>query len=350
MVCTAESNAAFCSRLQRQCGTVSAADNCGASRTVYCGSCAVGQACTAAGQCVSTCTPETDAQLCARGSRQCGSFTTTDDCGTPRTVYCGACATGQACSAAGTCVSTCSAETDAQLCARNARQCGAFSGTDNCGSPRTAVCGTCASGQACSAAGQCVCVSETAAAFCARHLAQCGTFTGPDNCGVTRTATCGSCAAGQTCSANACVAPPRLVFSTSWQTLPGTGSSTVEFRCAGTVTTTASGGTRCYRSAGDPVELRINGSTWILYPGCDGLRPSNCMTSITPSGATYKDYQVNAGGRLLCDAMGWPLANTLADKNPGSISNAVAVVQTNPAVVGTDPGLKNYATYVNCEP
>ncbi len=349
-VCAPESNATFCARLQRQCGTVTEADNCGAGRTVYCGSCAVGQACSAAGQCVNTCTPETDAAFCARNARQCGSLNAADNCGTTRTVYCGACASGQACSAAGQCVSTCSPETDAAFCVRQARQCGSFSGTDNCGAARTASCGACATGQTCSA-GQCVCVPETNAAFCARLQKQCGSVSGLDNCGASRTTSCGTCAAGQSCSAaNVCVAPPRLSFSTGWQVLPGTGASTVEFRCVGTVTTTATGGTRCYRSSGDPVELRINGSTWVLYPGCDGLRSSNCMTTLTPSGATYKDYEVNAGGRLLCDAMGWPLSNTLADKNAGTVSSAVAVVQTNPAVIGTDPALKNYLTYVNCEP
>ncbi len=194
------------------------------------------------------------------------------------------------------------------------------------------------------------CVPESDASFCARLQKQCGLATGLDNCGAPRTASCGSCASGQSCVANACVGPQRLVFTTSWQVLPGTGSTTVEFRCAGTVTTTATGGTRCFRSQGDPVELRISGTTWLLYPGCDGLRSTNCMTSISPSSATYKDYEVNAGGRLLCDAMGWPLANTLADKNPGTYAADVAVVQTGPAVIGTAQGLKNYGTYVNCEP
>ena len=194
------------------------------------------------------------------------------------------------------------------------------------------------------------CTAESDAAFCTRLQKSCGPVSGTDNCGAPRTASCGSCQPGRSCAANVCVAPPgRLTFSTSWQLLPGTAGA-VEFRCVGTVTTTSTGGTRCYRSGGDPVQLRLNGTSWVLYPGCDGLRSSNCMTSITPSGATYKDYQVNAGGRLLCDAMGWPLTNTLADKNPGTLATDVAVVQTGPTVIGTAYGLKNYGTYVNCEP
>ena len=74
------------------------------------------------------------------------------------------------------------------------------------------------------------------------------------------------------------------------------------------------------------------------------------MTSLTPSTASYKDYELNAGGRLLCDAMGWTLAQTLADKNPGTTGRDIAIVQTGPTVIGTASGLKNYGTYVDCEP
>jgi uncharacterized protein YjbI with pentapeptide repeats len=47
--CTAESNTTFCSRLAKNCGNVTAADNCGTSRTVACGSCTSPQTCGGGG-------------------------------------------------------------------------------------------------------------------------------------------------------------------------------------------------------------------------------------------------------------------------------------------------------------
>ena len=35
------------------------------------------------------------------------------------------------------------------------------------------------------------------------------------------------------------------------------------------------------------------------------------------------------GGRLLCEAMGWSLTASSADKNPGTVSRNVAVIQVN---------------------
>jgi poly(beta-D-mannuronate) lyase len=53
--CTPESNTTFCSRLGKNCGSVTAADNCGVSRTVDCGSCTAPATCSASNVCV---TPE----------------------------------------------------------------------------------------------------------------------------------------------------------------------------------------------------------------------------------------------------------------------------------------------------
>jgi hypothetical protein len=48
--CTAESDASFCSRLAKNCGSVTGADNCGTSRTVSgCGSCTSPQTCGGGG-------------------------------------------------------------------------------------------------------------------------------------------------------------------------------------------------------------------------------------------------------------------------------------------------------------
>jgi hypothetical protein len=132
-----------------------------------------------------------------------------------------------------------------------------------------------------------------------------------------------------------------MLFTASWQTLPNTGTATLEYRCVGTVSL---GGTRC--SGTDSLEVRINGSTYVLYPGCDSNR-NNCVTT-TPSSATYVDDGYAAGGRLLCRAMGWSLTNSISDKNAGTVDRAVAVIQTSPTIYGTDSALKNYSTYVEC--
>jgi len=48
--CVAEGNAAFCLRLQKNCGDTTAADNCGSMMTVNCGACGQLQACGGGGQ------------------------------------------------------------------------------------------------------------------------------------------------------------------------------------------------------------------------------------------------------------------------------------------------------------
>jgi len=63
-ICTPESNTAFCSRLNKNCGSVTALDNCRVSRTVYCGDCT--GTCTD-GVCI-TCTDD-----CTLGARECYS-------------------------------------------------------------------------------------------------------------------------------------------------------------------------------------------------------------------------------------------------------------------------------------
>lgn len=53
--CTPETNAAFCARLGKACGSVTANDNCGTSRTVSsCGSCSSGQTCSGSNVCVAS--------------------------------------------------------------------------------------------------------------------------------------------------------------------------------------------------------------------------------------------------------------------------------------------------------
>ncbi len=61
--CTPETDAVFRTRLQAECGVLSAADNYGTLRSVACSpGCDAGSQCSN-NQCV--CVPETDAQICA---------------------------------------------------------------------------------------------------------------------------------------------------------------------------------------------------------------------------------------------------------------------------------------------
>jgi len=219
--CAAETNFAFCGRQGAGCGSVTAADNCGASRTVDCGTCGAPQVCTA-GQCV--CTPETDAQLCTANARACGSFTVKDKCGTTRTVAtCGSCASGNSCSAG---VCSCStSESSYSFCYRLGASCGAVTGTDLCGNPKSvASCGTCSSYQTCGGAGTanvCGCTPQSNADFCTAKGKNCGSVSNYDNCGSYRTvADCGTCTSPQTCGANSnpgvcsCAAETNAQFCT----------------------------------------------------------------------------------------------------------------------------------------
>ncbi len=199
--CTAETNTQFCSRLAKNCGSVTANNNCGTSRTVNCGSCPTGQSCSN-GVCASSCTAETNTQFCSRLAKNCGSVTANNNCGTSRTVNCGSCASPQTCTNN---VCSCTAETNSAFCSRLGKNC-QFSGNDNCGTSRSVNCGTCPAGQSCFN-GVCAssCTAETNSAFCSRLGKNCGTVSSYDNCGTSRTVNCGICPTGQTCQTGVCV-------------------------------------------------------------------------------------------------------------------------------------------------
>jgi len=216
--CAPEPDATLCARLGKNCGPVTATDSCGTSRTLSCGSCEAPQTCGArlAGRCgVAACTAESDAAFCARRGLDCGTVSGADNCGDQRSVSCGTCSGGKACgvqypNVCGTL--TCQPEPDYGLCARLGRECGSLTAADNCGQTRTVSCGGCPQGEVCGvvSAGQCdVCPSESDATFCSRQWKDCGIFSGTDNCGQPRTADCGTCT-GQVCGAqtpNVCGTP-----------------------------------------------------------------------------------------------------------------------------------------------
>ncbi len=91
----------------------------------------------------------------------------------------------------------CTPETESAFCTRNNKNCGSFTGTDNCGIQRTVNCGTCPSGQTCQN-GQCIVTCTPAT--CSSLGKNCGTW--PNNCGGTLN--CGTCPSGQTCQNGQC--------------------------------------------------------------------------------------------------------------------------------------------------
>lgn len=169
--CVAETDPAFCARNGFVCGPVSGTDNCGAFRVnVACGACGGTDICNAGtGQCVPTCTPENNAAFCSRLAKNCGLVSDVDNCGTPRNnINCGSCTAPQTCGGGGTsnvcgCTDT---ETDAAFCARHGATCGIKNGQNycqtgtknvNCG----AIFGPCGAGTSCSAATN-TCVPDVA--------------------------------------------------------------------------------------------------------------------------------------------------------------------------------------------
>jgi peptidoglycan/xylan/chitin deacetylase (PgdA/CDA1 family) len=104
--CTAESNTAFCARLGKNCGGVTAPDNCGKSRTVNsCGTCTAPATCGGGGTanvCGTACTAESNAAFCTRLGKNCGAVTAPDNCGKSRTVSsCGTCTAPKTCGGGG---------------------------------------------------------------------------------------------------------------------------------------------------------------------------------------------------------------------------------------------------------
>ncbi|MFZ5439331.1 MAG: choice-of-anchor D domain-containing protein [Myxococcota bacterium] len=202
--CSAETDTAFCSRLNARCGTVTATDACGMARTVNCGTCTLPQTCGGGGTPnVCACTPESNEALCTRLAATCGTLTAADNCGATRTVSCGTCTSPQTCGGGGTPnVCACAAETDIAFCSRLNARCGTVTAPDACGLARTVNCGTCTLPQTCGGGGapnQCACTPESNQALCTRLAATCGTLTAADNCGATRTVSCGTCTSPQTC-------------------------------------------------------------------------------------------------------------------------------------------------------
>ena len=105
------------------------------------------------------CLPSCSDDCTPSGSLRCADTDTYQTCGDYDPDSClewggdTNCAVGEVCES-GTCVATCTPESDVEFCARLSA-CGDVTGIDNCGDSRTASCGnTCSAGEVCQA-GQC---------------------------------------------------------------------------------------------------------------------------------------------------------------------------------------------------
>ncbi len=202
-VCKSESNSEFCTRLARQCGSVTANDNCGTSRTVNCGTCQSGYNCDSSGLCIAEqCVPESNSAFCLRLGKNCGSVTALNNCGNSKTVNCGSCSSPLTCGGGGT-ANVCGCTVSSYTPALNTF-CGSRSVTTNCGTtitmPGTLTCQT---GYSCAANGSCVkdsadCIASTS---CSSFGKNCGTISN----GCSGTLNCGTCSTGKTCFNNVCV-------------------------------------------------------------------------------------------------------------------------------------------------
>jgi hypothetical protein len=258
--CTPETDAELCARLYKNCGTLAANDNCGASRSITsCGTCTgVGVSCGGGGtQNVCACNGESDAEFCSRLGKNCGLVTANDKCGTERTVVsCGTCSgTGVTCGGGATAnVCGCTPETDAELCSRLGKNCGTFAANDNCGASRSVTsCGTCSGmGETCGGGSTpvpnvCGCTPEIDTAFCQRLGKNCDPLTANDNCGMPRTsASCGTCSGtGVTCggggTTNVCGCLPETDAALCLRLTKNCGSLTANDNCGASRTVTSCG-------------------------------------------------------------------------------------------------------------
>lgn len=249
-VCLPEPDQELCQMMGAQCGPLSIVDRCGLSRQPDCGTCESAGSAAFCMDNLCACTPESDEALCGKASAQCGTITVIDGCNQPRTIACGTCLLGLACSDQNTCPQ-CQPLSDAALCAQQGRSCGPLQVMDDCGQMRQiASCGPCEMGRQCdeaaglcacpapscagvpcgtvtnacgsssacadtcnSATQQCVanacaCKPESDAELCVAAGATCGSITRTDRCGTSRTVTCGTCAGGATCTGlNTCCTP-----------------------------------------------------------------------------------------------------------------------------------------------
>ena len=322
-----ESNTEFCSRLGKTCGSVTGTDNCGASRTVAsCGTCTAPKTCGGSGTanvCETVCAAETDAALCSRLVKTCGSVVDgTDNCGNSRSVLsCGSCAASQSCNNQ-QCVST-----NTCWSGDTCDNCPNLNGTsDTCYAPESCIASSISvSGTSVAGGVYCdgdswticcdlACVPETDAVFCQRlNSSSCTALTALDNCGKSRdVSSCATCQDTEKCCVGQC--PQRaLPLNGTTALFPPTNLNATYTGACASATCGADGtwgsatGTCC------PLNMSWNGSA--------------CANSLAPTCTvkyyyTEEDHASSPGCDPRPGTLGAPPANaTLVNSVPaGAIS------------------------------
>lgn len=291
--CTPETDDAMCARLGAECGAINGPDNCGTPRSVACGACMAGESCDG-GQCA--CAPESDAELCDRLVANCGALEATDNCGNTRSVECGTCLAPAVCGGGGTPnVCACSDQTDMEFCVMQGAECGPLTAVDACAVMRTVDCGACTAPETCgggAGANDCGCPPESDAVFCAR-VGGCGLISATDNCGNARSANCGGCPAGESCVASVCACVPED-DATFCARLNACGTLTAFDNCATQRTTdcgTCAGGEPCNANVcactaeDDATFCARNGRECGAYTGTDNCAMARTVADCGACGA-----------------------------------------------------------------
>jgi hypothetical protein len=101
--CIPESNADLCTRAGKDCGVLTFTDNCGTARSLTCGGCIAPKTCGGGGTANRCGCFEPDQSFCTRLDKDCGSVTAVDKCGISRTANCGTCDARHTCPSSHVC-------------------------------------------------------------------------------------------------------------------------------------------------------------------------------------------------------------------------------------------------------
>ncbi|MGC4113605.1 MAG: hypothetical protein QM765_02860 [Myxococcales bacterium] len=154
--CTVASASTRCDASSHKCVSACAGVSCAPGET--CDSSSGTATCKCSRSPADSCTAASATQKCDAASLRCvllcsGVSCTSGETCNPASGACECgpetCPANYACSATTRHCESCLQETDAQFCARQSKECDGLTGTDNCGRSRTANCGSCTSPAAC---------------------------------------------------------------------------------------------------------------------------------------------------------------------------------------------------------
>jgi hypothetical protein len=343
--CVPQTDAAFCAAQGKSCGQFSGNDNCGRPRTAACGQCSGRESCGAGGVLnVCGCMPESDVTFCAGVGATCGAQTELDNCGVQRTRNCGTCLAPSTCGG-GTAPKSCGCtpETAMALCTRLAKDCDVLSAYDNCGTNRSVNCGACTGGATCAGAGvPNVCGgapvgggggSGGGTATGGGAATGGGTATGGGGGSGGGAGTGGGSGGGSAGTGGGSGASDagcgRQVFTNAFQDVYGASAFSFpewQFRCTGSI---PDGGRGCHgntSSAVPIVELKFQGRVFKLI---DSPLQANAGWTVYPADGGGPSLDAN-GAELLCAALGYSMYSTRVFSNTAEPIGDWAYVQTNP--------------------